>query len=128
MSTYRNTKLNVQDGCSNFLGMAKAEQYVEHDPRRVGKRLKALHLAKGWNSKTFAEMLQGVTPAKLGNWESGTHMIPVWAAIRAGMLTGADILFIYQGRMDNLKPDLALRVTEELDKIEKAPTRRSKRA
>lgn len=129
MSTYRNTNLNIQEGCSTFLDMAKSQTaYVEHDQVLVGRRLKALHLAKGWDSKTFAGMLKGVTPAKLGNWESGRHMVPVWAAIRAGMLTGADILFIYQGKMDNVKPDLTIRVLEELDKIENAPPRKVKRS
>lgn len=128
MSTYRITKLPIQGCCSTLPAMAKAPvSYSEHDQRMVGRRVKALHLAKGWDSKTFAGMLKGVTPAKLGNWEAGRHMIPIWAAIRVGMLTGTDILFIYQGVVGKMDGDLAVRVAEELDKIENAPPRKASR-
>lgn len=111
--------------------MAKPrDSLADHDQRAVGRRLKALHLAKGWEGKTFASMLKGgMTPQKLTNYESGTNMVPIDVAIRAGMLTGVDILFIYQGRFDNVDPAFAVQISNKLAEIEKAPkTRPRKRA
>lgn len=101
--------------------------------RAVGARLKALFTAKGWTAVAFAKMLGRETTDKhLGNWTSGRHLVPVWAATQAGMLTGVDIRYIYHGTWpSDADPDFVIRVIEELEKIERpaeAPKRRAKRA
>lgn len=128
MSTYRCSGLIVQEGCTTFPAMKVPSSLADHDQRLVGHRVKALHLAKGWNSKTFAGMMKGVSPAKLGNWEAGTHMIPVWAAIQVAMLTGVDIRFIYRGNWKDVDEDFAPKVAECLRSIENQPPPRAPKA
>jgi transcriptional regulator with XRE-family HTH domain len=126
MSTYRSTKLIIQENCNSFRWMTKhSPSPNDWDQVLVGRRFKAAHLAKGWDSATFAGMLKGdVTPQKLSNWENGRHMLPIDVAIRAGTLTGLEITFFYQGRMDRIDPEYAVKISAELDKIEDKPPRK----
>lgn len=131
MSTYRITKLNVQEGCSTFRTMVHPLDKLHQ--RAVGARLKALFTAKGWTGVAFAQMLGRETTDKhLNNWTSGRHMVPVWAATQAGMLTGVDIRYIYHGTWpSDADPDFVIKVNKALAEISDEsvePARPSKRA
>lgn len=130
MSTYRITKLHVQESCSTLPAMVG--QHDKLYQRAVGARLKALFTAKGWTAVTFAGMLGRETTDKhLGNWTSGRHLVPVWAATQAGTLTGVDIRYIYHGTWpSDADPDFVVKVNKALELIERPeskPKRRSRR-
>lgn len=109
--------------------MAKPKIYEELDQAAVGRRLRAVHEAHGWNSAQFAEMLPGCSASKLANWESGTYLVPVPEAIAACKLTDVNILYIYQGDMRYIDPKLRVRIVERLENPDKKlPRRRSRLA
>ena len=69
----------------------------------VTERLEKLRGALGLNKKQFAESV-GMTPQNWGNVMKGRSMLPVPVAIRACLLTGADLDYIYRGDATGLAP------------------------
>lgn len=90
----------------------------DHHPIMVGRRIRALHLALGWNSRQFATMIS-VAPQKLNSWEMGDVMVPIAAAIKIAVVTGTNIEFVYQGRLDRIEPDLAVKVAERVREMDR---------
>ncbi|HEX5424879.1 MAG TPA: hypothetical protein VFW94_15130 [Candidatus Acidoferrales bacterium] len=132
MSTFRIQKLSVQGTCSSFLWMAKEENLHPSDQILVGRRVSALHRARGWNAEVFAKSLLKESPPKFNNWTRGRHLIPPQVAAKVATLTGSDFNFIYGGNSAGMDPKFVVKVTEELDQIEakeatKKPAKRKAR-
>jgi len=71
----------------------------------VTERLEKLRCVMRLNKKQFAESV-GMRPQNWGNVMKGRSMLPVSVAIRACLLTGADLDYIYRGDAAGLAPDL----------------------
>mgnify|MGYP001481621276 CR=1 FL=1 len=69
----------------------------------VTERLEKLRCVMRLNKKQFAESV-GMTPQNWGNVMKGRSMLPVSVAIRACLLTGADLDYIYRGDAAGLAP------------------------
>jgi transcriptional regulator with XRE-family HTH domain len=119
MSTYRNSKLNLQDGCSTLPYMAKVP-LPAWDKIEVGRRIVLLRAAKGGMEQYVLADRIGITPQKLANYEKGRHMLPPDKAQQLSIATGANFDYIYRGLKGSLPGDLAAAIQE----AEKAPPKK----
>ena len=128
MSTYLNSKLNLQVVCSTLpSAMAQRPDLPEFDKAKVGERIVVLRAAKnGLPQKALAEAI-GITAQKLSNYESGRDLIPVPTAARLCAVTGADFEYLYRGNMGNLPTDLLKRIMEAHAAHLDSPPRRARR-
>lgn len=82
----------------------------------VGERLELLRAAMDVQNQVLAGMI-GVSPAQWRNYKAADNMIPVDAANRLCVVTGADLDFIYRGLRDGISGHLR----ERLLALESAP-------
>lgn len=90
--------------------------------KSVGGRLDLIRLAMDMEAKELAEAI-GSTQQNWWNWKEGVHLIPVPAAIRLCLYTGANLDFIYRNDRAGLLPAFA----EKLRAVE-SPPKAAKRA
>lgn len=101
MSSYRITKLPVQEICTTFLPVAKHPT----DSKEVGRRVNILLAALGWQATQLATAV-GITPQLLNNYTSGRNKLPPHVAEAICAVTGVDFDYLHRGRLDRLPSDL----------------------
>ena len=121
MSTIESAQLPIKDG----FAIVRAEM-ADTDTKEIGKRLATIRRALKLSQKVMAFRIgetQEGGPQKWNNWERGRDKIPVPAAIKVCIVSGADLDYIYRGLMGGLTDEF----TAKLDNTERA-VRRIRRA
>lgn len=80
--------------------------------KEIGKRLRLLRLAKGFEKQPPMAQLLGVSNNRYNNWEVGVVAIPITFANILCAKTGATTDYIYRGDVSGLPVRLASALQE----------------